>query len=76
MPITILNKEYFDVFGNSLPFYQSNAGDKVTVRYKILEQILVVSNSQNVLMLNFFENTVTWSSGNWFKEGFQVVLLW
>ena len=72
MPITILNKEYFDVFGNSLPFYQSNAGDKVTVRYKILEQILVVSNSQNVLMLNFFENTVTWSSGNWFKEGFQV----
>ena len=72
MPITILSKEYSDVFGNTLPFYQSNAGDKVLVKYKVLEQILVVSNPQNVLMLNFFENTCTWANGNWFKEGFNV----
>lgn len=72
MPITILNKEYIDVYGNSLPFYQSNAGDKIRVKYKVLEQILVISNAQNVLSLNFLENTITWSSGNWLKEGFAV----
>jgi hypothetical protein len=72
MPITILEKEYTDVYGNSLPFYQSNAGDKTLVKYKILEQFLVISNSQNVLSLNFLENTITWSSGNWLKEGFVV----
>jgi len=72
MPITILNKEYTDIFGNALPFYQNNAGDKTLVSYKVLEQILVVSNPQNVLMLNFFENTCTWANGNWYKEGFNV----
>ena len=72
MPITILEKTYTDVYGNDLPFYQSNAGDKIYVKYKILEQILAVSNSQNVLTLNFFENTCTASSLNWLKEGFAV----
>lgn len=72
MPITILNKKYTDIYGVTYPFYQNNAGDKTFAEYKILEQILVISNAQNVLMLNFVENTVTWNNGNWLKEGFLV----
>ena len=72
MPITILNKSYADDNGVTRPFYMSNAGDQTIVTYTLLEQIIVVSNAQNVLMLNFFENTITWSNGNWLKEGFAV----
>lgn len=71
MPITIIEKEYTDITGATVGFYQNNAGDRTLVKYTVLEQILVISNAQNFLQFNLLENTITWSGGNWYTEGFR-----
>ena len=72
MPIKIINKEYTDFTGATKTYYETNAGDKTTVEYLVLEQILVISNAQNYLSYNALENTITWASGNFLIEGFRV----
>ena len=72
MAITIINKEFTYLDGSTKTFYEANAGDKVDVKFKILEQILVVSGGANYLTFNLFDNTITWSGGNWLVEGFRI----
>tara|TARA_R110000772_G_scaffold36091_3_gene86576 strand:+ start:1383 stop:3635 length:2253 start_codon:yes stop_codon:yes gene_type:complete len=72
MPIRIIDKSFLDINGNSLDFYQSNAGDITQVQYRVMEQILVIGSNQNYLGYNALESQITWSSGSWLVEGFRV----
>lgn len=72
MAITIIDKEFTYLDGSQKTFYEANAGDRVEVKFKVLEQILVVSGGANYFTFNLFENTITWSGGNWLEEGFRV----
>lgn len=72
MPIRIISKEFRDLNGNTLDFWQSNSGDIIQSEYLIMEQILVISSNQNYLSFNALENQISWSSGSWLVEGFRV----
>ena len=48
MPITIIEKEYTDITGATVGFYQNNAGDRTQVKYTLLEQILVILMDQDL----------------------------
>lgn len=72
MPIRIVSKEFTDLYGNTLDFWESNSGDIHQVEYLVMEQILVISSSENYLSFNALENTITWSNGSWLVEGFRV----
>jgi hypothetical protein len=72
MPITILNKEYTDIYGNTKTYYESNAGDITEVEILVMEQILVISNATNYLQFNELQDTIVSSSIDWLKEGFRV----
>ena len=71
MPTSILEKSYTNILGVTTPFYQNNAGDRTEVQYKVLEQILCVSNADTYLIFNLLENTITWTGGNYYREGFR-----
>jgi hypothetical protein len=72
MPITIIDKQFTYFDGSQKTFYESNAGDRVEIKLKVLEQILVASGGSNYLTFNLFDNTVIWGGGNWLNEGFRV----
>lgn len=72
MAIQIIDKNFTYYDGSVREFYESNAGDRVEARLKILEQIAVISGAQNYFTFNLFENTITWSGGNWLIEGFRL----
>ena len=72
MPITIVNKEYTDIYGNTKTYYESNAGDITEIEILLLEQILVISNATNYLQFNALQDTIVSSSKDWLKEGFRV----
>lgn len=72
MPIRIIDQSFTDLNSVTLDFYQSNAGDMQVIEFKILEQILVIGNSENYLGYNALENKITYSQGSWLVEGFRV----
>ncbi len=72
MPIRIIDQSFTDLNNITLDFFQSNAGDMQVIEFKILEQILVIGNSENYLGYNALENKITWSQGSWLVEGFRV----
>lgn len=72
MPIAVSNKDFEDMFSNSLNFYQANAGDKHTFTCSILEQISVFESPVNFLSYTPGTNQITWSGGNFLTEGFEV----
>jgi hypothetical protein len=72
MAITIIDKTFNYLNGSTKAFYEANAGDRVEIKFKILEQILVASGGSNYLSFNLFDNTINWSGGSWLIEGFRV----
>ena len=72
MPIAVSNKDFEDMFANSLNFYQANAGDKHIFTCQILEQISVFDSPVNYLSYTPGTNQITWSGGNFLTEGFEV----
>jgi hypothetical protein len=73
MPIQIINKQYTDVFGNNLGYYQSNAGDKTTLKLTIHSSILLSSQSSPFqLNLSVYPYEITSPSSSWIEEGFRL----
>lgn len=71
MPIQILNTSFTDEFGNTLPSYTSNAGDKITLSVTLLSNVRI-SSLTAPLILDPSNNQITISSGSWLQEGFRV----
>ena len=72
MPITLINREYTDIFGNIRNFYKSNAGDKQYLRLEVRESISVQTSPLITLSLDPVNNIVTWVGGSFEDEGFRV----
>lgn len=72
MPIQIQNKNFTDLFGNSLSYYQANAGDKQTVEIDFTESISVQSSPTRILNLDAVNNIINCSTFNFLDEGFRV----
>ena len=73
MPIQITNKTYTDIFGNSLSFFQANAGDKITFTADIHSSIRI-SSQQSPFQLNLsvYPYEITSPSLSWLDEGFRL----
>jgi hypothetical protein len=73
MPIQITNKTYTDIFGNSLGFFQANAGDQVTLELEIQSSIRL-SSQQSPFQLNLsvYPYEITSPSASWVEEGFRI----
>lgn len=72
MPITLINREYTDVFGTTRNFYKSNAGDKQFLRLEVRESISVQTSPYITLSKDPVNNIVLWVGGNFEDEGFRV----
>lgn len=72
MPITLISRNYEDIFGNNLNYYQANAGDTQTVKFEVWENIRAYGNGASVLTLDAGNHIITWLSGNFLDEGFRV----
>ena len=73
MPIQITSKTYTDIFGNSLGFFQANAGDQVTLELEIQSSIRL-SSQQSPFQLNLsvYPYEITSPSASWVEEGFRI----
>lgn len=71
MPILIEQVEFTDIYGNALPYYQSNVGDPVTAVVSVRSAIRVTSTA-NSLIFDLTLNTVFSSTQSWIEEGFRV----
>jgi hypothetical protein len=71
MGIYIVDKQFTYIDGSNKTFYENNAGDRIDVKLTIVEQIGIISGSQNYLSFNLLENSILWSGGNWLIEGFR-----
>jgi hypothetical protein len=71
MAVQIIDKKFTYSDGSETSFYQCNAGDRVDVRLKILEQVQVISGGSNYLTFDLLQKTITFGSGNWLVEGFR-----
>jgi hypothetical protein len=73
MPIQITNKTYTDIFGNSLGFFQANAGDQVTLKLEVQSSIRL-SSQQSPFQLNLsvYPYEITSPSASWVEEGFRI----
>lgn len=71
MPIILLNRQYFDVFGASRSFYQSNAGDRQRVIFNLRESISVQSSATVSLQYDPVGLAITWLGGSFEDEGFR-----
>ena len=71
MPITILNKDFEDMFSNSLSFYQANAGDKQTFTCTIKENVSITETPS--VQFSYFAglDQISLSGGNFLTEGFE-----
>ena len=70
MPIQIYDKSFTDLFGNSLTYYKTNAGDPITLDLNLRSSIRISSNT-NPLFLDASINQITSSSQSWIEEGFR-----
>jgi hypothetical protein len=72
MPVKIVNKTFTDQFGTSNTFYRTNSGDRVVATFRLFNNIFVQSGSGNFFQLDPVQNIVTWSGGDFEKEGFRI----
>ena len=73
MPIQIQYKNYTDIFGNTLNYYQANAGDQVTLEMEIHSSIRISSlDSPLQLNLSNYPYEITSPSLSWIDEGFRL----
>jgi hypothetical protein len=70
MPIQIYDKDYTGIFGSSLTYYKSNAGDKTTLDL-LLHASIRITSLTNPLFLDPSINQITSSSLSWIIEGFR-----
>lgn len=70
MPIQIYDKDYTGIFGSSLTYYKSNAGDKTTLEL-LLHSSIRITSLTNPLFLDPSINQITSSSLSWIEEGFR-----
>jgi len=71
MPIQIQNKEFTDIFGNDLNYYQSNAGDLTAVKITIHSNISMTSLN-NPLTLDISTYQIFSATLGWLDEGFRL----
>ncbi len=71
MPITILNKDFEDMFSVNRNFYQANAGDLQTFTCTIKENVSITETPS--VQLSYYPglNQVSLSGGNFLTEGFE-----
>lgn len=73
MPIKIVNSTYTDIFGNTLGFYQANAGDKVTATITIESNISITEVAGLSVDINWMDDEFNLLGANsWLSEGFRV----
>ena len=72
MPITLISRDYEDIFSNNLNYYQANAGDTQTVKFEVWENIRAYGNASSSLSLDAGNDLITWINGNFLDEGFRV----
>lgn len=72
MPISVINKQFADVFSNVTSYYQANAGDRISVQFELTESIRVQSGGANNFSLDPINNIIIWATGNFLDEGFRV----
>jgi hypothetical protein len=70
MPIQIYDKNFTDIFSNSLTYYKTNAGDPIVLELTLHSSIRISSNT-NPLFLDASINQITSSSQSWISEGFR-----
>jgi len=71
MPVQIFNKNYTDIFSNSLSYYKTNVGDPMSLDLTLHASIRMSSNT-NPFFLDGSINYITSSSQSWIDEGFRV----
>jgi hypothetical protein len=71
MPISANNKEYVDMFSNTLSFYTANAGDKQTYQCRLFETVRVEESGSVLFSYNSGTKTVYVSGINFLTEGFE-----
>jgi hypothetical protein len=73
MPIRIVNNTFTDIFSNDLGFYQSNAGDKVTLVVDLEANIRVTENATTTIQMNWTDQEfLLLSAQSFLTEGFRV----
>jgi hypothetical protein len=72
MPITLISRNYKDIFNDNLNYYKANAGDTQIVKFEVWENIRAYGNSISSLSLDAGNDLITWISGNFLDEGFRV----
>lgn len=71
MPVRVINKEFFDPNGVSMPNFKGNVGSKLSAEFTIGDIIRVFSLN-NSWTFNYTTDTIIWNGGNWLAEGFRV----
>lgn len=72
MPITLISRNYKDIFNDNLNYYKANAGDTQIVKFEVWENIRAYGNASSSLSLDAGNDLITWISGNFLDEGFRV----
>jgi len=71
MPIQINDKNYTDIFSNSLTYYKTNAGDPITLNLTLHTSIRM-SSLTNPMFYDISLGQITSSSQSWIEEGFRI----
>jgi hypothetical protein len=72
MPITLISRNYKDIFNDDLNYYQANAGDTQIAEFEVWENIRAYGNASSSLSLDAGNDIITWLNGNFLDEGFRV----
>ena len=72
MPVQIQNKTFTDIFGNSVGYYQANAGDVTDAVFRISSKIEVsTASAGTAFVINMIDDIVTVAGVNLLEEGFR-----
>jgi len=72
MPITLISRDYEDIFSDNLGYYQANAGDTQTVKFEVWENIRINGTPTSTITHDQGNLTITYLQGNLLDEGFRV----
>ena len=72
MSLILINKQFTDIFGDSLTFYRSNAGDKTHVKFTLDNAIRTRSSQTLQITAALSPNEFIRSQGNWLDDGWRV----
>jgi len=72
MPTKIVNRAFFDSYGNELTYYQSNAQSTTIAVFEVDNTIQVISSELNTLTMNQLESGINSIQDDWFDIGFRV----